>query len=334
MKTATRTLFVVAAIFARSSALASEPAKTSPASDGDKDKGKQLFGLVDTENVKIDLKSIDADKGYFGIDYQFSFVKSLVRTDTQRWDLSFRGDGFLTADSAKNDIDSLTTEAAATFFPLWRPAEPVVVSPEGVAKTREFLSGPGGFDPRIAEDARKRAERLYSPITFYADAHVKHETTQDFRDYDFALGASMAVTTSYLEPILDAPFKLLRFGPEGKNNGPRQVDLSVGYDYVTARHTKQPASSDDDVNRLSAQAEFETGIFRSDRISFVVTANYNLNDASNSDGFHPFFLAKYEHLLVDAPHAKTSFAVKYTAGELPPNFVTGHVIGAGFAIEF
>jgi hypothetical protein len=336
MKTANRSLLLIAAISAVSvwPALASEPTETSPASEGDKDKGKKLFGLVDTENIKIDLKSIDADKGYFGIDYQFSFIKSLVRSDTQRWDISFRGNGFLTADSAKNDIDSLTTEAAATFFPLWRPATEVTPTPDGVAKTREFFKGPGGFDPGLVERVQGRAEKLYAPITFYADAHVKHETTQDFRDYDFALGASMAVTTSYLEPILDAPFKLLRFGPEGKNNGPRQVDLSVAYDYVTARHTSQPTSADDDVNRLSARAEWETGIFRSDRVSFVVTANYHLDGPAESDGLHPFFLAKYEHLLVDAPHAKTSFAIKYTAGELPPNFVTGHIIGAGFAIEF
>lgn len=336
MKTTSRGISLIVIISAASvwPVLASEPTETSPASEGDKDKGKKLFGLVDTENIKIDLKSIDADKGYFGIDYQFSFIKSLVRSDRRRWDLSLRGNGFLTADSAKNDIDSLVTEAAATFFPLWRPAEEVPVSPEGVAKTRAFLKGPGGFDPNLVDRAQSSAEKLYAPIAFYADVHVKHETTQDFDDYDFALGSSVAVTTSYLEPILDAPFRLLRFGPEGKNNGPRQVDLSVGYDYVTARHTSQPGSSEEDVNRLSARAEWETGIFRSDRISFVVTAHYNLDGPSNSDGFHPFVLVKYEHLLVDAPHAKTSFAIKYTAGELPPNFVTGHIIGAGLAIEF
>lgn len=335
MKTANRSIALIVVIFAAFvwSALASEPTETSPTSEGNKDKGKKLFGLIDTENIKIDLKSIEADKGYFGIDYQFSFVKSLARSERRRWDVSLRGNGFLTADSAKNDIDSLVTEAAVTFFPLWRPAEDVPVSPEGVARTRAFLEGPGGYDPGLIKAVQKRAEKLYAPITFYADAHVKHETTQDFRDYDFAFGSSVAVTTSYLEPILDAPFKLLRFGPEGKDNGPRQVDLSAGYDYVTARHTSQPAASNDDINRLSARAEWETGIFRSDRISFIVTAHYNLDGPSNH-GFHPFVLVKYEHLLVNAPHAKTSFAIKYTAGELPPNFVTGHVIGAGLAIEF
>ena len=312
----------------------SEPAETSLASEGNKDKGKQLFGLIDTENIKIDLKGIDGDKGYFGIDYRFSFIKSLARSDTRRWDVSLRGDGFLTADSEKNDIDSLVTEAAATFFPLWRPAKEAAVSPEGVAKTRAFLSGEGGFDPGLAKSGQSRAEKLYAPITFYADAHVKYETTQDFADYDFAFGSSIAVTTSYLEPILDAPFRLLRFGPQGRDNGPRQIDLSVGYDYVTARHTSNPGNSEDDTNRLSARVEWETGIFRSDRISFVCTAQYNLDGASNDDGFHTFALVKYEHLLVDAPHAKTSFAIKYTAGELPPNFVTGHVLGAGFAVEF
>ena len=336
MKTANRfvPLIVIICAALACAAHASEPAETSPASEGNKDNGKKLFGLIDTENIKIDLKSIDADKGYVGVDYQFSFIKNLARSERRRWDVSLRGTGFLTADSAENDIDSLVTEAAITFFPLWRPAEDVPVSPEGVARTRAFFQGSGGFDPDLVKRAQTRAEKLYAPITFYADAHVKHETTQDFGDYDFAFGSSVAVTTSYLEPILDAPFKLLRFGPEGKDNGPRQIDLSAGYDYVTARHASQSGASEDDINRLSARAEWETGIFRSDRISFVVTAHYNLDGPSNNDGFHPFFLVKYEHLLVDAPHAKTSFAVKYTAGELPPNFVTGHIIGAGLAIEF
>lgn len=327
-------LGLLVALFTASAlpALATEPLETSAASEGNKDKGKQLFGLIDTENIKIDLKAIDADKGYIGIDYRFSFIKSIVRADTKRWDVSLRGTGFLTADSKKNDIDSLVTEAALNFFPLWRPAKEIVVSSEDVASTREFRAGPGGFDPSLARSSQTRAEKLYGPITFYADAHVKHETTQDFDNYDFAFGSSAAVTTSYLEPVLDAPFRLLRFGPEGKDNGPRQIDLSAGYDYVTAHHTT--GNSRENINRLSARAEWETGIFRSDRISFVFTANHNLDGSANRDGFHPFFLVKYEHLLVNAPHAKTSFAIKYTTGELPPNFEAGHVIGAGFAVEF
>ena len=325
--------FLISSIWV-SSALASEPAETSPASEGNKDKGRQLFSLIDTETIKIDLKGIDADHGYLGIDYRFSFIKSLARSDIQRWDVSLRGDGFLTADSKKNDIDSLITEAAATFFPLWRPAKEVAVSPEGVAETQEYLRGEGGFNPNLVGHGEVRSEKLYSPMTIYANAHVKHETTQDFGDYDFAFGSSVAVTTSYLEPVLDAPFRLLRFGPEGKDNGPRQLDVSAGYDYVTARHTSKPSASNEDTNRLSTRAEWETGIFRSDRVSFVFTAQYNLDGPSDTDGFHTFFLAKYEHLLVDAPHAKMDFAIKYTAGELPPNFDTGHVIGAGFSIDF
>lgn len=295
-------------------------------------RGEKIFGLLDTEHVQVDLRAIEAAKGEFGIEYKFHFAQSLRKNPVtgQTWDASLSGEGFLVTDPTKNQHDSIVTEAALSFNPLWIYGSTAPVRPAG----NIWESGTGTerkLDQGLANDGRSRAGRLQSPLWIYAKGSAKWETTQDGRDQDIAVGASLAATTSFLNPILDAPFKVLRFGNNRERNNPRHLDVSAGYDYVTARKVSSTATKDDK-NRIAIRAEWETGIFRDDRVAFVFTGHYDLDGATQ--GFHPFFEAKYLHLLLDKPGAKTSFAIKYTVGELAPTYKQGNLIGAGFSIEF
>ena len=310
-------------------------------SGGTKEKGKEdargekIFGLLDTEHVQIDLRAIEASKGEFGIEYKFHFEKNL-KPDTEgasaplerTWKASLKGEGFLVTDPAKNQLDSITTEAALKFDPLW-----ILERPAHVPASGNIWSTGTGSERKLGSDisdGRNRAPQLQSPLWIYAKASIKWETTQDGKDQDLAVGASMAATTSFLNPILDAPFKVLRFGQQNNNNA-RHLDVSAGYDYVTARKVSG-AGSGNDKNRIAVRAEWETGIFKNDRIAFVFNGHYDIDGSDR--GFHPFFEAKYLRLLLDKPGAKTSFAIKYTVGELAPTYKQGNIIGAGFSIDF
>jgi hypothetical protein len=322
----------VALVFAAlvSSAPAQVAVGTTPASGSDQ--SQTIFKLLDNEYIHVDLKAISQDKGSFGVDYKVQFSKHLGQDGTRRnWDVDLKATGFLTADADKNDIDSLITQLAFQANPLWG------IPPEGGATIPpELLDDP----VKLKAWTDENGARFISPLSVYGQAHFKHETTQNGDVYDFAFGAALAVTTGYLNRILDTPFSLLRIPSKShpeSNNGPRQLDVSVGYDFVTGRHVDSSSGisqNEGDVNRMVYRAEWETGVLRGDRLIFSFNGHHQIAGPSSIDGFHPFFLARYEHILFQLPNAQTSFAINYTAGELPPAFKTGQIIGAGFSIEW
>ncbi|MBI4516961.1 MAG: hypothetical protein HY699_14215 [Deltaproteobacteria bacterium] len=222
-----------------------------------------------------------------------------------------------------------------------------LIIPDHLERYRDDLGGayeeivarlpPNGIE-KVLDEFRRMRQRYDSPLWIDGNLHFKHEATQDFDDYDLAGGAGISITTVYLSQLLDLPFGLLR---SGKNNGSRQLDVSLSYDYVgkmdqTGRATVR--GDDTEANRLNARAEWETGILRSERLSLVYDAYYEF-DAPPSvrqggKDYGAFFLAKLEHLLFEYKDAKTQVALIYTNGELPPNFEGGSVLGAGFSLYF
>jgi hypothetical protein len=304
----------------------------SPTATQSSDHGETIFSLIDNQYIHVDLKAISADKGSFGIDYKVQFDKTLIQEENdmgRKWQLNLSSAGFLTAEPDKNDVDSIITEIAFKATPLWR-----VVPKERGTIPPELLEDPVALK-KWMED---HADDFISPLSLYAKASGKYETTQTGDVFDFAMGGALGLTTGYLNFILDAPFAALRIPSKehpASSNGPRQIDVSVGYDFVTGRHVDNAAKTSDsegDVNRLVVKAEWETGILRGDRIIFSFNGNEQF--AGPQEGFHPFFLARYEHLLFNEANAKIAFAVNYTAGELPPAFKADQVIGGGFSIDW
>jgi len=302
------------------------------------------FKVFDKYGLKVDLKFIDPEKGSFGIDYQFQLDRNLLGHDPakiNKLNLSLGSRGFVTVAEDKNKNSSLISEIKLEGQPLFH-----VKGKELGQRTPIDLSAeddpelPPGKDP-LVDEARNLAAQVASPLWLSLNLHAKHETTQDFRNYDFAFGPQLSVSTSYLSAILDFPFGLLR---AAKNNNPRQLDLSVGYDYVTGANKTSLAPLLDDakfMNRLNLKAEWETGIFSgNERIAFLFDSYYDLDRnlllKNAGKDWNYFYMIRIEKLLKInlGPGTKTKVAVKYTAGELPPNFDKGFVLGGGFSIDF
>lgn len=296
------------------------------------DKGSS-FNLFDSQYLKVDLKFIDQAKGDFGIDYRLNLENRLSRRKDAHRSVQFnlKSDGFITVTGEENELNSIITEMNLELFPLWRIPGKAVESYSLEDEMKET-------EKEIVERTRRQAAAVHSPFWINADIHVKHESTQDFEDYDLAGGAAVSLSSSYLNGVLDYVFGLLR---SKGNNNPRQMDIILAYDYVAnLDNTANKILRDDQDNasRLNVKAEWETGIFKGDRISFLYNAFYEMNapqkvkDADKDQ--NSFFMVKLEHILFEEINAKTQFAVKYTSGELPPNFEKGRVIGAGISVEF
>ncbi|WP_029274875.1 hypothetical protein [Pedobacter borealis] len=302
------------------------------------------FKVFDKYGLKLDLKFIDPEKGSFGIDYQFQLDKKLLGKDPakiNKLNLSLGSSGFVTVAEDKNKNSSLISEIKLEGQPLFHvkgkdlgPSSPI----DPLADDDPEL--PPGKDP-LVQQIRDQAAQVASPLWLSFNLHAKHETTQDFRNYDFAFGPQLAVSTSYLSSILDFPFGLLR---AAKNNNPRQLDLSVGYDYVTGANKTSLAPLLEDskfMNRLNLKAEWETGILSgNERIAFLFDSYYDLDRnlllKNAGKDWNYFYMIRIEKLLKInlGPGTKTKIAIKYTAGELPPNFDKGFVLGGGFSIDF
>ncbi|MEJ7830087.1 MAG: hypothetical protein WKF91_17895 [Segetibacter sp.] len=311
---------------------------------------KNLFQWRD---VSIDLKAIDPEKGYFGIDYKLNFSRKIgtlagTKEEEARYprniNFGIGSNGFVTVAGDKNDVNSIVNELRFEGFPIYRVPPKTAVSSGTWEDFMKTDSADGVDDPMqdpLVINAQQLAERVSAPFWLFLDIHAKHETTQDFRDFDFAFGSQLGFSTSLLNNILDLPFRLLRVGD---NNNPRQLDLSIGYDYVTQiRKTalKEANEASNSMNRLNMKAEWETGIFTDkDRFVFLFDAYHALNATAtlrsiNKD-WNTFFMAKIEHLMNYNAKTKTvsKIAIKYVKGSLPPNFTRSYVLGAGFSLEF
>lgn len=191
---------------------------------------------------------------------------------------------------------------------------------------------------RSIQRARQQAVAVASPFSIQGQANVSWETTQDLENHDVVVGLGFGVATSYFSALLDLPFGVLRTSP---NNNPRMVDARLSYEYVgkVARGGKADfAGATTDVSRLSLEAEWETGIFKSDRVSFYYNLKHELDASGGTKArgreTNHFFQARFEHLLIERPNAEVDVAIVYTRGELSPVFERGHNIGGGFSVRF
>lgn len=297
------------------------------------------FSFFKSKDFSMDFKFIDPSKGSFGIDYKVNLERKLLtlRQDTflnRNLNLNLNSKGFITVAGDKNPNNSLISELKFEGFPLFYAKPKKITQPKRNWEDAEN-------DPNLENQVSQLAKQVSSPFWLFLNLHGKHETTQDFDNYDFALGSSLSVSSSYLNAILDAPFGLLR---TESNNNPRQLDLSIGYDYVIGINKTAYADINDSINatnRLNLKAEWETGIFtQKDRIIFLFDSYYDLNSThkmkDNKQDWNYFYMIKLDHLLNYNEKTKTltKISIKYTQGALPPNFIEGNVIGGGFSIEF
>jgi len=313
------------------------------------------FRLIDNALGHIDLKLLGRDKGDFGIDYSLRLDKKLMRlgpepdaSEPERaLKLNLRSDGFITATASENEQNSIISQYSLTGDPLWYSITPEL---RRALRKEEMELTPG----EVFNRTMRQAAAVNSPLWIFVDAHAKHETTQDFDDYDFAFGSEVTVTTSYLNDAFDEIFRHLRFGKTAANNKPRQLDLTIGYDRVINLDETANAvlrDGEDQANRLLARVEWETGILQGQRFVISYNMHYEIDapegirdadkdlnhffeiriDLLTSDMLEGWFGQKRE---ATSTAPKYSFSIKYTNGKLPPNYTSGNVLGAGFSLEF
>lgn len=295
--------------------------------------------LFKSKDLSLDFKFIDPAKGSFGIDYKLNLEQKICSLSKDNFinknlNLNLNSKGFVTVAGDRNPTNSIISELKFEGFPLFYIKPHKITSPR-----RSWIDAEK--DPNLEQEAAQLAKQVSSPFWLFLNIHGKHETSQDFKNYDFAFGSSLSITSSFLNAILDAPFNLLRIEP---NNSPRQLDLSIGYDYVVGINKTNYAALNDSINntnRLNLKAEWETGVFsQRDRIIFLLDSYYDMNATQkmkdNKKDWNYFYMIKLDHILHYDKNTKTltKASIKYTRGALPPNFTQGYVIGGGFSIEF
>ncbi len=348
MKILSYTLFLFAISFVRIHAgeTDSVSGEAESASDESSDSlasiGFKGQGFWDGIEADIDFKAIDESEGEFGVDFDVRLdrewgalqLPNLGPLNFHGGSLSAFSKGFIAVNSDDNDLNSIISGLDLSLAYNIAPKAGALTNP-GAAGIEAIL---GEEDP--AEDPFDDLAAMWeSPLWIFPSLVVKHEATQDFRDYDLAIGAEVAVTTSYLHKPLDSLFNLLRVG---EHNNPRHLDLVFGYNYVTELENTALAplrGGDMDAHRLVFRAEWETGIFTDrQRLMLLYEVNYELDAPTGikeaDKDLNHFFEARIEHLLIDSPDAEVGMSIKYTHGELAPNYEGSSLVGAGFTVHF
>lgn len=304
----------------------------------------KTFSLFQNGDSFVDLKFIDPEKGSFGVDFKLDFKRSLTtsRDDFKNLYFGLSSNGYVTVKDDQNPVNSIISELKLQAFPFMRVAPRKTVYAD-VKHWKNFIedSTESKRNEELINESRKLAEKVSSPFYLFLNVHAKHETTQQFNSHDFAFGIQLSFTTSFLNSLLDFPFSLVRYG---KNNNARHLDVSMGYDYVTDMQNTGLATlleGESAINRLNFKCEWETGILSGrDRLILLLDSYHFLDPSQNlkqaGKHWNTFFMAKIEHILNQdlRTNSRTKVSIKYTNGELPPNFVVGHVLGAGFSVEF
>lgn len=169
----------------------------------------------------------------------------------------------------------------------------------------------------------------------WIDLHANHETSQDFKEYNYTAGASIVADAPIIGRIIDIPFQFLR-----TNNfqGFNKFVVSASFDYVWGLEKTRLLSdttSISSINRATIGGFFETEVFNN--IRFVCNVeSYFLLDSPESikqiSKDENYFLQLRLDIPIDKKKDKSNkyISIKYIEGTLPPNFIKGNVLGAGF----
>lgn len=281
--------------------------------------------IVKSENLNIDLKYIDPEKGQFGIDYDL--VLSTKKENNHSSSFNFKSRGFITVSNTNsNSLNTIKNILNYTIEPRFSESQKATTT-----RTRDV-----GTSIVDGQDVSAKETR---PLYVWFDLHANHETSQDFKDYNYAAGASMVVDAPIIGRIIDIPFQLLR-----TNNfqGFNKLEVNAAFDYVWGLENTQLLSdttSISSINRATIGGFFETEVFSN--IRFVCNVeSYFLLDAPESikriSKDENYFLQLRLDIPIDKNKDKSNkyISIKYIEGTSPPNFNKGYVLGAGLFMTF
>lgn len=276
--------------------------------------------LIADGPIKLTLKALPSDKGDWGIDWEADFKKNLTEdipeNDARSISLGFTSRGFVVLDKTENASDSITASLKLEGG-AWVPVRPAAPAPRPIPDD----------DTPIPDDFLKGASWYIFP-----SFNVVTETNQAFDKFNTGVGASLAVTTSQFNRVLDLIPSLLRYGPNAAHNNPRHVDISVGYKYLDQKFVSTLFPQQENISRGDLNVEWETGILSTQRLVVRYNGYYLFSQATEK--YVDFVVVRIDLLRLPASLNGGAVSIKYTSGQLPPTYQKGTSLGAGLSLEF
>lgn len=271
-------------------------------------------------------------------DHIFSEVDPAQGTNWHGSSISIESVGFLRVpdddDGGSNGLDSIvSTLSFQTTWTLWK---------EEVEDFNIFLASD-------EERERARVKGYFDAFDFTLDAHLKHETVQDFDDNQYAvgIGASAMIPFPRMEIEGDGiPLPLLPLAPVLAINreslaAVQQPWFALSFDYVfNAGDTDRSMFSDDDeFMRLLVEIGWTSEVVAPNTWAYLnfsgwweINAPGAIKDADRD--FRHYVEAGIKVPLQKEGTGSPWLIVKFQDGALPPNFGDDTQIKAGISFDF
>lgn len=294
-------------------------------------------------SLRLDPKVI-ADSGAIGLDYEIKYDRPFVDDGIAKsgFGIVASSRGFIATetDDSQNSIISELRLDGHLFLSQDK------LSPLQQARVAELLEQYGDDPFAIpASVAREYDSLMHSTPARFAklDAHVKHETDQNFDNYQIAFGAGFAsdlnlITGNNLPArLFDAPFAMTRSAERNASYASRPPRFYLGYDYVDASQNdvRLTTTTEDSLNRLTFQVAWSTLAFDNIECKASLQAYFEVDaDAAVRAAGKEWtsFVELSAAIPVDASKKKKIF-VKYANGELPPTLREASNVAIGFSME-
>lgn len=305
--------FLLAPILYADVAVAVDSSSATTTAIDSKSNTNTLYTLYSNKNITVDVVKINSVDSDIGVDYKIDLESSnFVQIMDKNINYSYKGEGFISTLNKQSQSNSILNNISiqANF--------------------------PGILTTKVLSDSGYKHE--ISLFDLYWNFNLGHESTQDFTNYDLTIGSALSMSTTILSNVLNGVGKIL--GANDSNNGSGAVDLDLGYNYVfNMDNVMSKTLSNANSNRIDLVCGTHIGILKEDLLFFIYKAYYEANASDVAMAFKQFFQAKYEHLILDqdgkvAANAPVKFALTYTYGALPPNYVTGTNLGAGITLDY
>jgi hypothetical protein len=314
--------------------------------DDEESKKKNIVDYVGKHSqLRIDAKTLE---NTIGLDYQFNISISNIFNlkqdfkDAINWGVELESKGYLAGDRSKNELDSTVTAIKIVGYSFKVSDAPSDTSP---GRCKELLAkNPDAIkeNPQEYKEIQECIMGVNKRVRFFSwDGHAKYEATQDFDSHDTAAGLGISFDFDSLisgfANILDYPFSWLRDDPKKmfRAESPR---VYVGYDYVTGLkdtdREQMTGNKDTAMNRVTAQVAWRTLVLDKLIIRLLYQVYWEPNapaeiKAADRD-FNKLLEVSYSYPTGD----KSTFIVKYSRGELPPNFNKASEMGIGWSVAF
>jgi len=285
------------------------------------------FRLFDSHYLRVDVRSAETEGGSLGlgVDYRLSLENRLSDVGF----FQFRSTGYVVEQPSEGPDDSLVSRLALGLS----------------GESYPHLDNGGQVDlTDPASFSRLRGRGALDSWAWQLDLHGKHESSQDFGDYNLAAGVGGAMTIPWwrLEgvPLLMLPLAPLLWTDRSNLAIVQQPAFAMDFEYVFDQQgtARDSVGGDDEFWRILVEGGWTSEVFYPNTwlylrgvLWYELDSSRAVEDADlDQNEFYEVGLKLPTGLERDRMH----LVLKYMGGELPPNFATGHQFTAGVSLGF